>query len=77
MGKFEDYVLTKNIEVHKNYQVTNIKKIKDYFKVTYINKENETFDLETKNIFFSNPLLEFINIYEEEVPDEVIKSAGS
>ena len=46
--KFEDYVLTKNIEVHKKYQVTNIKKIKDYFKVTYINKENETFDLETK-----------------------------
>ena len=75
--KFEDYVVTKNIEVHKNYQVTNIKKIKDYFKVTYISKKNETFDLEAKNIFFSNPLLEFINIYEEEIPDEVIKSADS
>ena len=63
--------------VTKNKKVTSIKKTEDIFSVIYEDSERNKISVETKNVFFSNPLLEFISIYESDVPQSVIDSAKS
>ena len=75
--KFEDYIVSRNIEVFKEKIVTNVKKNSESFSVTFSNAEGNKTIIDTKNIFFSNPLLEFINIFEGEVPKSVLNSAKS
>ncbi len=73
--KFEDRILENKIEIYKNSSVVNIEKNQDYFEVTYKNKEKDEKKINTKNILFSNPLLEFLDIYQEEIPKKVRESA--
>ena len=61
----------------KRKTVIGVKKSKKGFNVSYIDKDGEIFNEETKNIFFSNPLLEFINILDSDVPNKVLDSAKS
>ncbi len=75
--KFESYIMNHNIEVLKNKKVTNVKEEAEHFTVTYEDSEGISHSIETKNIFFSNPLLEFINIYDGITPEEVKNSAKS
>jgi len=75
--KFEEYIKSNDVKVSKNKTVTNIKKLKENFSVTFEDHEGVEQALVTKNIFFSNPLLEFINIYEDNIPQNVIDSAKS
>lgn len=73
--KFEDYIVSKNIEVYKEKAVTSVKKIGEAFAVTFIDLDGKKTTIETKNIFFSNPLLEFIEIFDADIPESVINSA--
>ena len=75
--KFEEHIANKGIEVLKNKKVTAVKKIEDGFSIIYEDGENNKTSVETKNVFFSNPLLEFISIYDFDVPQSVIDSAKS
>ena len=75
--KFEEYIIKHNIEVSKNMKVTQVKESGEHYIVSYEDAEGKSQSIETKNIFFSNPLLEFIDIFEGDTPEEVIKSAQS
>ena len=75
--KFEEYVENNNINVSKNKKVTQIKKNEDHLTLTYEDIEGNSQSIKTKNIFFSNPLLEFIDIFENNTPQEVINAAES
>ena len=75
--KFEDILRNSGILVSKEKTVIGVKKSKKGFNVSYIDKDGEIFNEETKNIFFSNPLLEFINILDSDVPNKVLDSAKS
>ena len=72
--KFEEYIIKHNIEVSKNMKVTQVKESGEHYIVSYEDPEGKSQSIETKNIFFSNPLLEFIDIFEGNTPEEVIKS---
>ena len=75
--KFEDFITSNDIEVSKNKKVTNVKKELDKFIVTYEDSDGIIHSVDTKNIFFSNPLLEFIDIFDDNIPQKVIDSAKS
>ena len=75
--KFEDYITKQDIEVAKNKKVIAVKSNGDYFSVTFEDTDGSQTSIDTKNIFFSNPLLEFIDIFEADVPEAVINSAKS
>ena len=75
--KFEEHITNKGIEVIKNKKVISIKKTEDIFSIIYEDSERNEISVETKNVFFSNPLLEFISIYDSDVPQSVIDSAKS
>ena len=75
--KFEDYVKNQGVEVAKNKKVTGVSNNGDNFKVTIEDDLGNQTSIDTKNIFFSNPLLEFIDIYDADVPESVINSAKS
>ena len=77
MGKVENYITKQDIEVAKNKKVTAVKSNGDYFSVTFEDTDGSQTSIDTKNIFFSNPLLEFIDIFEADVPEAVINSAKS
>ena len=73
--KFEEHITNKGINVTKNKKVTAVKRNGDNFIITYEDTEGNKTTIESKNVFFSNPLLEFIAIYDSEVPQSVIDSA--
>ena len=75
--KFEEIVVKKNIQVSKEKTVTDIVTKDKGFIVSFKDNEGNEKSEETKNIFFSNPLLEFIDIFDGDVPHKVIKSAKS
>jgi len=75
--KFEDTITDNGILVSKEKTVIGVKKSKKGFDVSYVDKDGKKFNEETKNIFFSNPLLEFINILDSDVPNKVLDSAKS
>ena len=75
--KFEEIVTKKNIEVSKEKTVTDIKTTDKGFVVSFKDSEGNEKSEEAKNIFFSNPLLEFIDIFDGSVPQKVIDSAKS
>ena len=75
--KFENYIVSKNIEVFKEKTVTSVKKNGEAFAVTFSDMNGNETTIDSKNIFFSNPLLEFIDIFDAEVPESVINSAKS
>ncbi len=73
--KFEEHITNKGINVTKNKKVTAVKRNGDNFIITYEDTEGNKTTIESKNVFFSNPLLEFIAMYDSEVPQSVIDSA--
>ena len=75
--KFEEIIINKNTDIAKEKIVTGIVKKSQGFIVSFKDTEGNEKSEETKNIFFSNPLLEFIDIFDGDVPQKVIKSAKS
>ena len=75
--KFEEIVTKKNIEVSKEKTVTDVTTTDQGFIVSFKDSAGNEKSEEAKNIFFSNPLLEFIDIFDGSVPQKVIDSAKS
>ncbi len=73
--KFEDYLVDQNIDIIKGNAAANILKKDQYFEIICVDKDKHTKTIKGKDIFFSNPLLDFIDIYEGNIPKEVIDSA--
>jgi protoporphyrinogen oxidase len=74
--KFEKIITDKNVKVSKEKTVTSVESSNDCFIVKYTDKKGNIFSEKTQNIFFSNPLLEFIDIFDSEVPKQVLNSAN-
>ena len=74
--KFEKIITDKNVKVSKEKTVTSVESSNDCFIVKYTDKQGNIFSEKTQNIFFSNPLLEFIDIFDSDVPKEVLNSAN-
>ena len=75
--KFEENITKKNIEISKEKTVTSVATTDQGFIVSFKDKKGTEESQEAKNIFFSNPLLEFIDIFDGNVPQNVIDSAKS
>ena len=75
--KFEDYVKGQEVEVVKNKKVTGVNNNGDNFKITIEDDLGNQTSINTKYVFFSNPLLEFIDIYDADIPESVITAAKS
>ena len=75
--KFEDYVLNNGIEVTKNCKVVGVRGESNKYHVSYEDVGGEEHTVVTNNIFFSNPLLEFIDCFNEDIPKEVSEAANS
>ena len=75
--KFEQHLISKNVEILKEKTVTSVKQVEKGYLVSFKNKDSHEKTLKTKNIFFSNPLLEFINIFNTDIPQDVLNSAES
>ena len=75
--KFEDYVKGQDVEVVKNKKVTGVNNNGDNFKITIEDDLGNQTSINTKYVFFSNPLLEFIDIYDADIPESVITAAKS
>lgn len=75
--KFEDNISRNGIEVRKERKVSSVVCEGDIFTLTTEDNKGVLSTVKTKNIFFSNPLLEFINIYKTDIPSEVISAAKS
>ena len=74
--KFEKIINKKNIKISKEANVVGIKYMDDSVEVTYIQDQKEITHV-ANAVFFSNPLLEFLNIFKNEIPQEVIDAAES
>ena len=75
--KFEDSISKNEIEVRKESKVSSVELKEDVFNLTVENSNAALSTIKAKNIFFSNPLLEFINIYKTDIPSEVVSAANS
>ena len=73
--KFEDSIINNGISIIKNSPVEEINKTQDGLEIIYKEKEKRV-TIKTKNIFFSNPLLEFIKIFNTKIPEEVYMEAN-
>jgi len=71
--KFENISEQRGIDIKKETEVVKIKKKNGYFEVVIKNK-NKLETVLAKHIFFSNPLLQFIEIFDDDVPEEVWKN---
>jgi protoporphyrinogen oxidase len=69
--KFEDYLIGKKIEIKKNSKVIGVEKIDDHFNIEVLSSETKEI-INAKHIMFSNPLLQFIKFYKENVPKKVL-----
>lgn len=75
--KFEDSISKNEIEVRKESKVSSVELKEDVFNLIVENSNAALSTIKAKNIFFSNPLLEFINIYKTDIPSEVVSAANS
>ena len=60
--KFEEYLLNNKIEIRKKSEVFKVEQLDDLNIVSIKDSDGNIQNLETKNILFSSPLLEFIEI---------------
>ena len=73
--KFEDSIINNGISIIKDSPVQEINKTQEGLEIIYKEKEKRV-AIKTKNIFFSNPLLEFIKIFNTKIPEEVYMEAN-
>jgi hypothetical protein len=69
--KFEDHLIGKKIGIKKNSKVIGVEKVDDHFNIEVLSSETKEI-INAKHIMFSNPLLQFIKFYKENVPKEVL-----
>ena len=74
--KFEEYLVDNNTSVLKNSFVTNVSYENDLIKIDYENN-NESKSIFAEHVLFSNPLLDFINFFRDDVPSSVIEASDN
>ena len=75
--KFEKLIQNEYDEfstILKNSNVISIKKEDDLYFVKAESREGEQNIYKSRSLFFSNPLLSFVDIFEGNIPEEVIKA---
>ncbi len=73
--KFEEEIKSKNINVVKNAEVINIDDADEVITLEYLS-DGDIKKVSCAHVLFSNPLLDFINFYKDELPNEVIDAAS-
>ena len=73
--KFEEEIKSKNIKVVKNAEVINIDDADEVITLEYLS-DGDIKKVSCAHVLFSNPLLDFINFYKDELPNEVIDAAS-
>ena len=73
--KFEENLLTSGIEVLKNAEVVNIYEENKVMVLDY-KIDEKIISVKAKHVLFSNPLLDFIDFYKDEVPNNVLEAAS-
>ncbi len=63
--------------ISKSLMVSRVTKENGKFVVQCINEQGEKKDFISESIFFSNPLLEFLKIYDNDIPEEVLIAANN
>lgn len=74
--KFEEYLLNNNVDVLKNSYVIDVNYKDDLLEVAYESNGKKEVVL-TKHLLFSNPLLDFINYFKNEVPNKVLEASNN
>ena len=74
--KFEEYLLNNNVDVLKNSYVIDVNYKDDLLEVTYDSNGKKEIVL-TKHLLFSNPLLDFIKYFKNEVPNKVLEASNN
>ena len=73
--KFENIVQDRGVEIKKETEVIEVKKKNNYFEVV-LKSQKGTETVNAKHIFFSNPLLKFIEILDSDTPNQVIEACN-
>ena len=73
--KFEEEIKSKNINVIKNAEVINIDDADELITLEYLS-DGDIKKVSCEHVLFSNPLLDFINFYKDELPNDVIDAAS-
>ena len=73
--KFEEHLLIKKIEVRKKSEVFKVEKNGNINSVYVKDSKGSVQKLDGKNVLFSSPLLEFIEITSPSAPESVIEAA--
>ena len=74
--KFEECLLNNNVDVLKNSYVIDVNYKDDLLEVTYESNGKKEIVL-TKHLLFSNPLLDFIKYFKNEVPNKVLEASNN
>ena len=74
--KFEEYLLNNNVDILKNSYVIDVNYKDDLLEVTYDSNGKKEIVL-TKHLLFSNPLLDFIKYFKNEVPNKVLEASNN
>jgi protoporphyrinogen oxidase len=74
--KFEEYLLNNNVDILKNSYVIDVNYKDDLLEVTYESNGKKEIVL-TKHLLFSNPLLDFIKYFKNEVPNKVLEASNN
>ena len=74
--KFEEYLLNNNVDILKNSYVIDVNYKDDLLEVTYESNGKKEVVL-TKHLLFSNPLLDFIKYFKNEVPNKVLEASNN
>ena len=77
--KFEDLLLNEQVEISKNSEVIKVSEVENEIEVTVRNKNNEIETYSCSQLFFTNPLLQFVKIFEDKnsIPKNVIDATNS
>ena len=77
--KFEDLLLNEDVKISKNSEVIKISEAENEIEVTVRNKNNEIINYTCSQLFFTNPLLQFVKIFEDKnnIPKNVINASNS
>ena len=74
--KFEEYLINNKTSVLKNSNVTDVSYENELIKIDFENN-NENKSILTEHVLFSNPLLDFINFFKDDVPSSVIEATDN
>ena len=73
--KFEENLINNGVQVLKNAEVINVDEEGELMTLDY-RIDEKVINVKAKHVLFSNPLLDFIDFYKDEIPDNVLEAAS-